>query len=161
MKCSERGDVARARLCLSKAIRADPNDIALRVLHASLYAKLGDCHRAAESYEQISRVCPEDVEVLKISAKLYAECGQTERSISILENHLKGHPSGADFGVIDLLADLLMETMHIIMLFGILSMLSRFTIRKGNASTIENQSWNLPCSSWNIEKAEVCTSKHC
>ncbi|KAF2317273.1 hypothetical protein GH714_019262 [Hevea brasiliensis] len=110
MKCSERGDVARARLCLSKAIRADPNDIALRVLHASLYAKLGDCQRAAESYEQISRVCPEDVEVLKISAKLYAECGQTERSISILENYLKGHPSGADFGVIDLLAAVLMET---------------------------------------------------
>ncbi|OAY46652.1 hypothetical protein MANES_06G016500v8 [Manihot esculenta] len=107
---NERGDVARARLCLSKAIRADPNDIALRVLHASLYAKLGDCQRAAESYEQISRVCPEDVEVLKISAKLYAECGQTERSISILENHLKSHPSGADFGVIDLLAAILMET---------------------------------------------------
>ncbi|KAF2317269.1 hypothetical protein GH714_019213 [Hevea brasiliensis] len=110
MNCSERGDVARARLCLSKAIRADPNDIALRVLHASLYAKLGDCQRAAESYEQISRVCPEDVEVLKISAKLYTECGQTERSISILENYLKGHPSGADFGVIDLLAAVLMET---------------------------------------------------
>lgn len=71
MKCSERGDVARARLCLSKAIRADPNDIALRVLHASLYAKLGDCQRAAESYEQISRICPEDVEVRKISAKVY------------------------------------------------------------------------------------------
>ncbi|XP_065848859.1 uncharacterized protein [Euphorbia lathyris] len=107
---NERGDAARARMCLSKAIRADPNDIALRVLHASHFVKLGDLQRAAESYERISRICPEDVEALKIAAKLYSDSGQTERGVSILEDYLKGHPSGADIDVVDLLAALLMET---------------------------------------------------
>lgn len=41
--------------------------------------------------------------------QLYLKCGQIERSIGILEDYLKGHPSETDFGVIDLLAAIFME----------------------------------------------------
>eukprot|EP00257_Ricinus_communis_P016581 XP_015574791.1 general transcription factor 3C polypeptide 3 [Ricinus communis] len=107
---NERGDVARASMYLAKAIRADPNDISLRKRQALLYVKLGNFQKAAESYDQISQICSEDIEVLKIAAELYSECGQSERSVSILEKYFDGHPSGADFSVIDLLAAVLMDT---------------------------------------------------
>ncbi|XP_050223397.1 uncharacterized protein LOC126673340 [Mercurialis annua] len=107
---NERGDVARALNCLSKAITADPNDVALRKCQALLYVKIGNLQKAAESFEQISQICPEDVEALKRAAELYSECGQTERTVSILEGYLKNHPSGYIFIVIDILAAVLMET---------------------------------------------------
>ncbi|CAN1266231.1 General transcription factor 3C polypeptide 3 [Linum perenne] len=106
----EQRDLARAMMCLSRAIRADPSDVSLRSSHAALYLELGDYHKAAEAYEQILQICPDDVEVLKTAVELYFMCGQIERSVSILEEYLKDRVSEADFGVIDMLAAILIET---------------------------------------------------
>ncbi|EXC33654.1 General transcription factor 3C polypeptide 3 [Morus notabilis] len=107
---TEKGDIAQANYCLTKAITADPNDIQLRLLRASLYLELRDAQKAAESYDQIYQLCPENVEALKTGAKLYKRCGLVERSIHILEDYLNNHPTEADLSVIDLLASILMET---------------------------------------------------
>lgn len=96
------------------------------------------------------------------SYQLYAECGQTERSISILENHLKSHPSGADSGVIDLLAAILMET----------NAYNNALQHIEHAHQVYYSGKELPLELkikagichvrlGNIEKAEVCTSEYC
>ncbi|XVF75058.1 hypothetical protein PTKIN_Ptkin13bG0158500 [Pterospermum kingtungense] len=105
----ERQNVSQTCYCLSKAIIADPEDISLRFLQASLYVELGDYQKAAESYEQIQRLSPENVEALKSSAKLYQKCGQIDRSLAILEDYLEGHPDEADLSVIDILVTMLMQ----------------------------------------------------
>ncbi|CAN0903646.1 General transcription factor 3C polypeptide 3 [Linum grandiflorum] len=105
----DQGKLARAMMCISRAIRADPSDISLRSSHASLYLELGEYQKAAETYEQILQICPDNVEVLKRAVKLYFICGETEKSVSILEGYLKDHASEADFAVIDMLAAILME----------------------------------------------------
>ncbi|KAG5563220.1 hypothetical protein RHGRI_005844 [Rhododendron griersonianum] len=105
----EQGNAVQARYCLWKAITADPADMSLRFSRASLYVELGEYQKAAESYEQISRLCPENVEALKTATMFYQKCGQQERSVSILEDYLKSHPSDADLGVVDLLASTCMN----------------------------------------------------
>ncbi|XVE89357.1 hypothetical protein DITRI_Ditri19aG0195700 [Diplodiscus trichospermus] len=105
----EQQNVSQTSYCLSKAIIADPADISLRFLQASLYVELGDHQKAADSYEQIQRLSPENVEALKSAAKLYQKCGQTERSVAILEDYLESHPDDADLSVIDLLVAMLMQ----------------------------------------------------
>lgn len=40
---------------------------------------------------------------------MYQKSGQIESSVDILEDYLKGHPSEPDFGVIDLLASMLVQ----------------------------------------------------
>ncbi|KAL5564861.1 hypothetical protein UlMin_028025 [Ulmus minor] len=110
ISCSiEKGDIHQANYCLSKAIIADPKDIHLRLLRASVYLDLRDYQKAAESYYQIHQLCPENVDALKTGAKLFKRCGQLERSIDILENYLDDHPNEADLSVVDLLASILME----------------------------------------------------
>lgn len=49
---------------------ADPTDISLRYLQASLYDELGDYQKAAESYEQIQQISPDNVEAVKSGAKV-------------------------------------------------------------------------------------------
>ncbi|XP_022716452.1 general transcription factor 3C polypeptide 3 isoform X2 [Durio zibethinus] len=105
----EQQNVSQTCYCLSKAIIADPADIGLRCLQASLYVELGDNQKAAESYEQIQQISPENVEALKSGAKLYQKCGQIERSVAILGDYLEGHPEEADLSVIDLLVAMLMQ----------------------------------------------------
>ncbi|XP_058224439.1 uncharacterized protein LOC131333749 isoform X4 [Rhododendron vialii] len=115
----EQGNAGQARYCLSKAITADPADMSLRFSRASLYVELGEYQKAAESYEQISRLCPENLEALKtatmvvtsvlLAYSLYQKCGQKERSITILEDYLKSHPSDADLVVVDLVASTCMN----------------------------------------------------
>lgn len=105
----EQGNTGLVRYCLSKAIIADPADMTLRSLCASLYIEMGDYQKAAESYVQISQHCPEDIEALKMGSKLYLRCGQVERSISILEDYLNGHPTEYDLTLVDLLAATCME----------------------------------------------------
>ncbi|PON55885.1 N-terminal acetyltransferase A, auxiliary subunit [Trema orientale] len=110
MDSGEKGYIDQANYCLSKAIKADPKDIQLRLHRASLYLERRDYKKAAESYDQIHQLSPENVEALKTGAKLYQRCGQLEHSIQILEDYLKGHPTEGDLSVIDLLASILMET---------------------------------------------------
>lgn len=105
----EQGNTGQARYCLSKAITADPEDISLRFHRASLYVELGEYQKAAESYEQISQLFPENVEAPKTGAKLYKKCGQVERSVSILEDYIKDHPTKADLSIVDMLAAVCME----------------------------------------------------
>ena len=71
INCSEKGDIDQANYCLSKAITADPKDIQLRLLRASLYLEIRDDQKAAESYDQIHQLCPENVEALKTGAKVF------------------------------------------------------------------------------------------
>ncbi|TYG42602.1 hypothetical protein ES288_D12G270100v1 [Gossypium darwinii] len=105
----EQENVSLTCHCLSKAIMADPTDISLRYLQASLYDELGDYQKAAESYEQIQQISPDNVEALKSGAKLYQKCGQIERSFAILEGYLEGHQDEADLSVINLLVSMLMQ----------------------------------------------------
>ncbi|XAR55675.1 hypothetical protein NMG60_11035825 [Bertholletia excelsa] len=105
----EQGNAGQARYCLSKAITADPEDISLRIHRASLYVELGDYQKAAESYEQISQLSPENVEALKTATMLYQKCGLKERSVSILEEYLRNHPSNVDLRVVDLLATMCIQ----------------------------------------------------
>lgn len=105
----EQGDTSWAMSCLSEAVKADPNDIKLKFHLASVYVELGNFQRAADVYRQMVQLCPENIEALKMGAKLYQKSGQIESSVDILEDYLKGHPSEADFGVIDLLASMLVQ----------------------------------------------------
>ncbi|KAK5777673.1 General transcription factor 3C polypeptide 3 [Gossypium arboreum] len=105
----EQENVSLTCHCLSKAIMADPTDISLRYLQASLYDELGDYQKAAESYEQIQQISPDNAEALKSGAKLYQKCGQIERSFAILEGYLEGHQDEADLSVINLLVSMLMQ----------------------------------------------------
>lgn len=104
-----RGNTPRAIYCLSRAITADPKNINLKYCRASLYVKVGDYRKAATSYEQIVQTCPDDVEALKTAANMYKLCGQLDRSVHILEEYLKGHPTEPDLSVVDLLASMLMQ----------------------------------------------------
>lgn len=104
----DRGDIDQASYCLSKAIKAEPDDINLLFYRASLYLERGDCQKAAETYDQIHQLSVENVEALMTGAKLYQKCGHLERAICILENYIKGHPVEADLDVVDLLASLYM-----------------------------------------------------
>ncbi|RZC88953.1 hypothetical protein C5167_030646 [Papaver somniferum] len=66
----EQGNTGMATYCLSKAIKADPEDLGLRFDRASLHAELGEYHKAAESYNQIVGLCPENVEARRMAAKI-------------------------------------------------------------------------------------------
>ncbi|PWA68583.1 tetratricopeptide repeat (TPR)-containing protein [Artemisia annua] len=105
----EQGNRGQACYCLDRAIRADPEDIALRYHRASLYVELGEHHKAAESYEQIWQVRPKNVEALKTAATLYQKGGKHERSVNILENYMNKNPKDADLSVVSLLASMLMS----------------------------------------------------
>ncbi|XP_038879313.1 general transcription factor 3C polypeptide 3 [Benincasa hispida] len=104
----DRGDIDQASYCLSKAIKAEPDDIDLLFHRASLYLERGDCEKAAETYDQIHQQCLGNVEALMTGAKLYQKCGHLERAICILEDYIKEHPTEADLDVVDLLASLYM-----------------------------------------------------
>lgn len=41
--------------------------------------------------------------------QLYKKCGQVERSVSILEDYIKDHPTKADLSIVDMLAAVCME----------------------------------------------------
>ncbi|CAI0627739.1 unnamed protein product [Linum tenue] len=106
----EQGDLARAVMCLSRAVRADPSNISLRSSLTNLYFELGNYAKAAETHEQLLQICPNDLRVLMTAVELYSKCGQMERSVSILECYLKDHPSEVDYCVINILVAILMET---------------------------------------------------
>ncbi|MCL7043412.1 hypothetical protein MKW94_027674 [Papaver nudicaule] len=105
----EQGNTGMATYCLSKAIKADPEDLGLRFDRASLHVELGEYQKAAESYNQIVGLCPENVEARSMAAKMFNTCGQVEQSISILEDYIKERTSDPQWSLIDLLATILME----------------------------------------------------
>ncbi|CAJ2647463.1 unnamed protein product [Trifolium pratense] len=105
----EQGDIGQANYCISKAIKADPEDSTLRSYRARLLAESQDYPKAAAAYEQVYQLHRENVDALKAAAKFYQKCGQVERSISILEDHLKSKPDGVNASVVDLLSAILME----------------------------------------------------
>ncbi|KAL3830373.1 hypothetical protein ACJIZ3_019175 [Penstemon smallii] len=105
----EQGYKEQANYCLSKAIRADPEDIGLQFHRALIYIELGEYQKAADSYAQISRLCPDDIEVLRKATQMYQKCGQHDRAVCVLEDHLGNHVNDADPSVVDLLASVLME----------------------------------------------------
>ena len=105
----EKGDIGQANYCISKAIKADPEDISLRTHRAMLYAVTQQYQKAAAAYEQVYQLCSENVDALKAAAKFYQKCGQVERSICILEDYLKSKPDGVNTSVVDLLGAILME----------------------------------------------------
>ena len=68
-KYRKQGDAGQASYCISKAIKADPQDISLRRHQALLYAESQNYQKAAEAYEQIHQLCRED-DALKEAAKV-------------------------------------------------------------------------------------------
>ncbi|KAI3975307.1 hypothetical protein MKX01_033547 [Papaver californicum] len=105
----EQRNTGMATYCISKAIKADPEDLGLGFDRASLHVELGEYQKAAESYNQIVRLCPENVEARRMAAEMFNSCGQVEQSISILEDYIKERISDPQWSVIDLLATVLME----------------------------------------------------
>ena len=69
-KCRKQGDIGQAGYCISKAIKADPEDISLRRSQAMFYAESQNFQKAAEAYEQVYQLCREDVDALKAAAKV-------------------------------------------------------------------------------------------
>ncbi|GAU33824.1 hypothetical protein TSUD_221620 [Trifolium subterraneum] len=105
----EQGDIGQANYCISKAIKADPEDSTLRSYRARLLAESQDYPKAAAAYEQVYQLHRENIDALKAAAKFYQKCGQVERSICILEDHLKSKPDEVNASVVDLLGAILME----------------------------------------------------
>ncbi|KAL3499833.1 hypothetical protein ACH5RR_038926 [Cinchona calisaya] len=108
-RCLEQGKTGYVRHYLSKAIAADPKDVNLRILHASLYATVEEYQKAAELYEEVARLWPENIEALKSATVMYKKCDQRERSICMLEDYLQNHPVEVDWSIVDLLASNFME----------------------------------------------------
>jgi tetratricopeptide (TPR) repeat protein len=69
-KYRKQGDAGQASYCISKAIKADPQDISLRRHQALLYAESQNYQKAAEAYEQVYQLCRDDVDALKAAAKV-------------------------------------------------------------------------------------------
>ncbi|CAH8381300.1 unnamed protein product [Eruca vesicaria subsp. sativa] len=105
----EQQNMLLARHYASKAIRAEPEDILLKDEYANLCVSAGIYKEAAETYEQIFRRDPERIELLKLGTKYFLESGKGERAASILEDHIKSHPSEVGHDVLDLLASVLMQ----------------------------------------------------
>lgn len=111
-KFIEVGNISGAAASLSRAISADSeaeNVVTLKLDRASLYVQLKDYEKAAALYEEILQTCPDNVKALKIGAEMYEKCGQRERSVHMLEEYIRAHPTEADLSVIDLLVSLLVE----------------------------------------------------
>lgn len=66
----EQGNTGQLIYCLTKAMKADPDDMAIKWDRASLYVDLNDYHRAAEAFDQIAAYRPSDVEAWKMAAKV-------------------------------------------------------------------------------------------
>lgn len=105
----KQGNIGQATYCLSKAVKADPEDMNLRFNQATFYVELGDYKKAAESYHQIVELCPENVDARMMTAQMYKECNQVDQATSVLENYIKDHMMEADFSVINLLVSIHIE----------------------------------------------------
>ncbi|GLJ14841.1 hypothetical protein SUGI_0241430 [Cryptomeria japonica] len=105
----EQGNTGQLIYCLTKAMKADPDDMAIKWDRASLYVDLNDYHRAAEAFDQIAAYRPSDVEAWKMAAKMHHRSGQSQRAREVLEKLIDEHPSEADLTVVNLLAALHME----------------------------------------------------
>lgn len=102
-------NIGQATYCLSKAVKADAEDMNLRFNQATFYAELGDYKKAAESYHQIVELCPENVDARKMTAQMYIKCNQGDQATTVLENYIKDHTTEADFSVIELLVSIHIE----------------------------------------------------
>ncbi|KAL8153018.1 hypothetical protein V2J09_010778 [Rumex salicifolius] len=102
----EQGNIDQAWYCLSKAITADPKDITLKYLRASLLVEAKEYKNAADTYYQIVGLCPDDVEALKNAIKFYKEAQQPERCVSILEDYIKDHPPDSNPNMVNSVASL-------------------------------------------------------
>ncbi|CAM6088014.1 unnamed protein product [Calypogeia fissa] len=105
----EQGNVGQVIYCLTKAIKADPEDVDAKWDRASLYAERNEYGKAAEAFEQILQQRSSDVEVCKMVAKMYHKTGQHDRATQVLEKLIEEHPSEADLTAVNLLAELHME----------------------------------------------------
>ncbi|KAH9314690.1 hypothetical protein KI387_023317, partial [Taxus chinensis] len=105
----EQGNAGQLIYCLTKAMKADPEDMAIKWDRASLYVDLNDYHRAAEAFDQIAAYRPSDVEAWKMAAKMHHRSGHSQRAREVLEKLIDEHPSEADLTVVSFLAALHME----------------------------------------------------
>ncbi|BBN06711.1 general transcription factor 3C polypeptide 3 (transcription factor C subunit 4) [Marchantia polymorpha subsp. ruderalis] len=106
----EQGNIGQVIYCLTKAVKADPDDVDAKWDRASLFAEHNDYQKAAEAFEQLLLQRPSDVEVGKMVAKMHHKTGQCERAIQVLEKLVEEHPAEADLTAVNLLAELLMES---------------------------------------------------
>jgi general transcription factor 3C polypeptide 3 (transcription factor C subunit 4) len=110
MLIREQGNVGQVIYCLTKAIKADPEDVDAKWDRASLFAGRNEYAKAAESFEQILLQRPSDVEVCKMVSKMYHKTGQLDRATQALEKLIEEHPTEADMTAVNLLAELHMES---------------------------------------------------
>lgn len=66
----EQGNIGQVIYCLTKAVKADPDDVDAKWDRASLFAEHNDYQKAAEAFEQLLLQRPSDVEVGKMVAKV-------------------------------------------------------------------------------------------
>ncbi|KAJ7521433.1 hypothetical protein O6H91_19G054300 [Diphasiastrum complanatum] len=105
----EQGNLGQVIYCLTKAVKADPEDVDTKWDRASLFAELQDYQKAADAFEQILVLRPSDVEVCRMVAKMQHKNGQHQRAIQVLEKLIEENPTEADFTAVNLLAELYME----------------------------------------------------
>eukprot|EP00252_Welwitschia_mirabilis_P015952 TRINITY_DN35372_c0_g1_i1.p1 TRINITY_DN35372_c0_g1~~TRINITY_DN35372_c0_g1_i1.p1 ORF type:complete len:936 (-),score=195.07 TRINITY_DN35372_c0_g1_i1:201-3008(-) len=105
----EEGNTAQGIYCLTRAIRADPENVIIQWDRASLYVELKDYQKAAEAFDQILRLRPLDVEAHKMAAKMHYKNGECQHATSVLETFFTEHPLECDLTVVTLLASLLIE----------------------------------------------------
>lgn len=105
----EQGNTGQVIYCLTKAMKADPEDARVKWDRASLFVELKDYQKAAEAFDQIVASRPFDVEARKMAAKMHHKIGQGQLATEGLEKFIAEHPSEADLTVVNLLAALHME----------------------------------------------------
>ncbi|EFJ04351.1 hypothetical protein SELMODRAFT_432497 [Selaginella moellendorffii] len=103
---TELGNTGQVIHCLTKAIRADPDDIDAKWDRASLYAEILDFQKAADAFEQMLVLRSSDVEVCKMVAKMQHKNGNIQRATEVLEKFIDEHSAEADFAAVNLLAEL-------------------------------------------------------
>ncbi|KAL2633355.1 hypothetical protein R1flu_004834 [Riccia fluitans] len=105
----EQGNVGQVIYCLTKAVKADPDDVDAKWDRASLFAEHHEYQKAAEAFEQILVQRPSDVEVCKMVARMHHKTGNCDRAIQVLEKLIEEYPGESDLTAVNLLAELLME----------------------------------------------------
>ncbi|KAL3694342.1 hypothetical protein R1sor_007993 [Riccia sorocarpa] len=105
----EQGNVGQVIYCLTKAVKADPDDVDAKWDRASLFAEHHEYQKAAEAFEQILVQRPSDVEVCKMVARMHHKTGNCDRAIQVLERLIEEYPAESDLTAVNLLAELLME----------------------------------------------------
>eukprot|EP01105_Mastigella_eilhardi_P004712 TRINITY_DN1632_c0_g2_i8.p1 TRINITY_DN1632_c0_g2~~TRINITY_DN1632_c0_g2_i8.p1 ORF type:complete len:671 (+),score=251.82 TRINITY_DN1632_c0_g2_i8:22-2013(+) len=102
----------QAIYCLSKALRVEPNDLAMLWQRAMLYLDSGDTQKCIDDLRAILRLQPQRVDVAMELSRVHHEAKQTPEAVQVMVDLLAElEKSGVrpDLNCVNLLAELYME----------------------------------------------------